>query len=185
MGILLVATLAIGVGATFRDYRAQRSTHIAVVADDVELIDLSPGQPYAYIDDSGKLQIDFSVSNINYPWDGYVGLGLSPQSRYNFDHVFYVSNDLWENVTIVVRVTSPNPNIMSFYNEEGLMYEVGTANRPYNSDTASGDVCFYVDPGDEVGVGLELAPDTLGTHFSDITIEAYPAGEQPFVCGVV
>jgi hypothetical protein len=184
LGLLLVATLLIGTSATFRDYRAQRSTHIAVVADDVELVDLRPGQPYAYINEIGKLTIDFSVTNPNYPWEGE-GQGLSPQSRYNFDHVFYVSNHLWENVTIVVEVISPEPGLLSFYNPDGLMYGVGTTSRPYNSDTAIGDVCFYLLPGEELGVGLELAPDVLGDHYNNITIKAWPAGEEPIDCGGV
>ncbi|AIF70247.1 hypothetical protein PAP_09345 [Palaeococcus pacificus DY20341] len=197
LGILVAFAFALGTSATFRDYRAQRSSHIAVVADDVELIDLHPGQPYAYINYRGKLVIDFSMNNPNWPgwedpdwWDNETpirGLGLSPQSRYNFDHVFYVSNDLWENVTIVVEVISSDPGTFSFYDPTKNMYVTGTNTKPYNSDTAAGDVCFVLAPGEELGVGMELATGGfgLGDFYGNVTIKAWPLGDQPFVCGGV
>lgn len=182
LGLLVAFVFAMGTSATFRDYRAQRSTHIAVVSDDVELVDLHPGQPYAYIDERGKLVIDFSMDNPNWPeaWTDDqrpIGSGLSPQSRYNFDHVFYVSNHLWENMNITVRITSPAPSLISFYNEDSRMWEHNTNNIPYNSDTAAGDVCFTLAPGEELGVGLELAPGQLGDFYGNITIQAWPEGE--------
>ncbi|WP_240921974.1 DUF1102 domain-containing protein [Thermococcus sp. ES12] len=193
---MIAAAFALGTSATFRDYRSQRSTHIAVVADDAELIDLTPVQPYTYLNDGGQLVIDFSMNNPKWPgWENeswwmedmpYRGLGLSPQSRYNFDHVFNVSNHLWEQETIVVRIVSSDPGIVSFYDDTGNMYYTNGFGQPYNSDTASGDVCFYLDPGEALGIGMELAaPNTLGEYDVNITIKAWPADEAPFVCGGV
>ncbi len=198
---MIAAAFALGTSATFRDYRAQRSTHIAVVPDDSELIDLTPVQPYAYLNDGGQLVIDFSKDNPpNWPgndngsdWaeyqgelDGYTGrgIGLSPQSRYNFDEVFNVSNHLWENETIVVRITSSDPGMVSFYSPDELMYNTNGGGVPYNSDTAVGDVCFYLEPGQALGVGMELAAsNTLGGYDVDINIQAWPADDAPFTCG--
>ena len=39
-----------GCKCTFSDYNASRSVHWKIVADDDELIDLEPVQPYAYLD---------------------------------------------------------------------------------------------------------------------------------------
>jgi len=80
--------LAFGIGADFSDYTAQRSVHIAIVADDQEFIDLKPMQPYAYINEAGMLVIDFSENNPNYAGGGK---GISPNSEYNFDKVFGVA----------------------------------------------------------------------------------------------
>ncbi len=205
LGLMIAAAFALGTSATFRDYRAQRSTHIAVVSDEDELIDLTPVQPYAYINDGGQLVIDFSYWNPNWPgWENdswwmevggidgpiyvpYKGLGLSPQSRYNFDEVFNVSNHLWEQETIVVRVVSSDPSTVSFYEPNGNMYATNGGGQPYNSDTAVGDVCFYLDPGEALGVGMELNVngnpwETLNVT---VTIEAWPADEAPIVCGGV
>lgn len=187
LGILVAFAFALGTSATFRDYRAQRSVHVNVVADDVELIDLHPGQPYAYLNDRGLLVIDFSQYNPNWPgwenenWTG--GLGISPQSRYNFDHVFYVSNHLWEQSPIVVEVISSDPNTFSFYDPTGSMLETGGNSIPYNSDTAVGDVCFTLQPGEELGVGMEIAGGALGDFYGNVTIKAWPSGEEPIQCG--
>jgi len=187
LGLLVAFAMALGTSATFRDYRAQRSVHVSVVADDVELIDLHPGQPYAYINERGMLVIDFSMDNPNWPgwedenWTG--GLGISPQSRYNFDHVFYVSNHLWEQVPIVVEVVSSDPGTFSFYDPTYNMWVTGGRNKPYNSDTAAGDVCFILDPGEELGIGMEIAGGQLGDFYGNVTIMAWPLGEEPFTCG--
>jgi len=193
LGLLMAFAMALGTTATFRDYRAQRSVHVSVVADDVELIDLHPGQPYAYINDRGKLVIDFSVDNPN--WPGYIdspyyipnwtgGLGISPQSRYNFDHVFYVSNHLWEQMPIVVQVISSDPGTFSFYDPTYNMWITDDYGQPYNSDTAAGDVCFILQPGEELGVGMEIAGGQLGDFYGNVTIKAWPLGEEPIMCGV-
>ncbi len=206
LGLMIAAAFALGTSATFRDYEAQRSVHISVVSDDNELIDLTPVQPYAYLNDGGQLVIDFSADNPNWPgweneswwvWDEEQnmsipakGLGISPKSRYNFDHVFNVSNHLWENEYIVVRVTSSNNNI-KFYNPtkdgDGMwrMYKTDGNGAAYSSDSAKVDVCFYLAPGEALGIGMELAgPDDVndGDLYGVITIEAYPIGEAPFEC---
>jgi len=194
LGLMVAAAFALGTSATFRDYRVQRSSHIAVVSDDAELIDLTPVQPYAYINQGGQLVIDFSENNPNWPghsdktwWDNGTpskGIGLSPQSRYNFDHVFNVSNHLWENKVIIVEVISSDPGRVSFYDNTEHMWEVGTGTKPHNSDTAAGAVCFYLEPGQALGVGMELAAgNTLGNYNVTITVKAWPADKAPITCG--
>ncbi|KUK16827.1 MAG: hypothetical protein PWP49_1787 [Thermococcaceae archaeon] len=189
LGLLVAFAMALGTSATFRDYRAQRSVHVDVVADDVELIDLHPGQPYAYLNERGMLVIDFSADNPNWPgytdpnWTG--GLGISPQSRYNFDHVFYVSNHLWEQFPIVVRIVSSHPGRFSFYDPTENMWVTDGYAQPYNSDTAAGDVCFILQPGEELGVGMEVSgfgEVGLGDFHGNVTIMAWPLGEEPFEC---
>ncbi|NJE09195.1 DUF1102 domain-containing protein [Thermococcus sp. M39] len=95
LALLLVGMmLAVGAGANFRYYEADRDIIVAIVADDNELIDLTPVQPYARLS-NGKLYIDISEYNPNKPEWG--GLGLSPNTTYVFEEMFNVSNDLWEN----------------------------------------------------------------------------------------
>ncbi len=194
LGLMVAAAFALGTSATFRDYRVQRSSHIAVVTDDAELIDLTPVQPYAYINDGGQLVVDFSENNPNWPghedssWydeeGNPLGSGLSPQSRYNFDHIFNVSNHLWDNKDIIVRVTSSDSGRVSFYDPGKNMRETGTNVKPYNSDTAVGDVCFVLAPGEALGIGMELAAgNTLGNYDVTITVQAWPADNAPISCG--
>lgn len=95
-GILLLIVglaLAVGAAANFRYYEADRSITVNITSDDSELIDLDPVQPYAYLN-NGKLTIEISPSNDNYP--GY-GRGMSHNTTYVFEEMFNVSNDLWEN----------------------------------------------------------------------------------------
>lgn len=95
-GILLLVvglTLTIGAGANFRYYEAERGITVDIVADDDELIDLTPIQPYAYLN-NGKLTVEISPNNPNYP--GY-GQGMSTNTTYVFEEMFNVSNELWEN----------------------------------------------------------------------------------------
>lgn len=95
LALLLVGMmLAVGAGANFRYYEADRDITVAIVADDNEFIDLTPLQPYAYLD-NGKLTIEISSNNPQYPSGR--GLGLSPNTTYVFEEMFEVSNDLWEN----------------------------------------------------------------------------------------
>ncbi len=178
LGALVALSLLIGVGATFSDYNASRSVHWKITTDDAELIDLTPIQPYAYISENGELVLDFSPSNPNYP--GY-GDGISPSSEYNFDEVFKVSNDLWENVTIVVRITSSSANV-EFYSRDGGVYSVDDGTLATSSDSARKDVCFVLTPGSEKKIGVDLSAD--GDSPGDIwnvkmTIKAYRLGTQP------
>lgn len=103
LGLMIAAAFALGTSATFGDFEATRSAHIAVVADDEELIDLTPVQPYAYITNGGQLVIDLSSHNGN--WNSNPGEGVSPNSTYVFEEVFGISNDLWEGTSICTRIT--------------------------------------------------------------------------------
>ena len=178
-GLIVAFGLVLGAGANFRDYNADRSVHWDIVSDDNELIDLSPIQPYAYINDGGVLVVDISPNNPNYP--GY-GQGLSPNSEYNFDEVFEVSNDLWEeNMSIVVRITNANTAIQ-FYGADYDIHDASTGATVYASDMAKNDVCFVVHNGDAVKVGMDF---TVGnnaintTESSTIHIQAWRLGTEP------
>ena len=180
LGILVAFAFALGTSASFKDFEVSRSTHIAVVSDDVELIDLHPGQPYAYIDNvTGKLVIDISQDNPKYPWQDGMGSGISVGSHYNFDHIFYVSNDLWENKNITVRVVSSDDNV-AFYHSGGEIKGTFSGEIPTESDEAITDVCFVLEPGEELGLGMEFTGGALGMHNSTITVYAWP--EEDFNC---
>ncbi len=152
IGVLLLAAavlMTLGIGADFREYNADRSAHVAVVADDQEFIDLTPNQPYAYIGEDGKLYIDFSENNLNYQNEsmnpGWWGKGVSPSSEYAFDCVFNVSNDLWDEVPICVNV-SVNGGGMSIYITD--------------PDDEQSSVEFVLQPGDEKCVGILVSTDS-------------------------
>jgi len=86
--VLIGMMLAVGVGATFRYYEAERTITVAIVPDDDEFIDLTPVQEYAKLV-GGKLVIRVGKSD---PW-----AGMSPNTTYVFEEMFNVSNELWEN----------------------------------------------------------------------------------------
>ena len=105
LAILLIGMmLAVGATASFRYYEAERDITVAIVTDENEFIDLTPAQPYAYLND-GKLTIEISTNNDSYPeeFEGAgpegkdIGTGLSPDTIYVFEHMFNISNELWEN----------------------------------------------------------------------------------------
>lgn len=179
LGAMVALSLIIGASATFSDYNASRSVHWNITTDDTELIDLSPIQPYAYIDtNTGELVLDFSPNNPNYP--GY-GDGISPSSEYNFDEVFNVSNHLWEDVTIVVRITSSETHV-EFYSKDGGVYDVVKGTPATASDSARNDVCFVLQPGQSKKIGVDLS--TNGDSPGDVwnvkmTIKAYRLGTEP------
>ncbi len=179
LGAIVALSLLMGASATFSDYNADRSIHWKIVTDDTELIDLSPVQPYAYIDpDTGELVLDFSANNPNYP--GY-GDGISPASEYNFDEVFNVSNELWEKMWIVVRVTSSDTSV-EFYSADGGVYSVDDGSVAWNSDTARDDICFILGPGEEKSIGVDLSAngDSPGDVWSvTMTVKAYRMGTEP------
>lgn len=155
---------ALGIGADFASYDADRSVHIAVVADDQELIDLEPNQPYAYIDENdGKLYIDISTNNPNYPVGG--GIGISPDAKYSFDCMFNVSNHLWEDVTINVTITSDNDLVKLYLTQP---------------DVADSSINFLILPGEEVCVGMSFDGDGKGpgdTIEGQLTIHAEPVSQ--------
>ena len=178
VGVLATLAIILGVGATFSDYDASRSVHWNITTDDAELIDLEPVQPYAYIASNGELVVDFSPNNPNYP--GY-GDGISPASEYNFNEVFNVSNDLWENVTVVVRITS-SENHVEFYGHQGGVYSVDNGTPATASDSARSDVCFTLHPGEKKSIGIDLSAN--GDYPGDVwnvkmTVKAYRLGTEP------
>jgi len=191
LGLLVAFAMALGTSATFRDFTVDRSTHINVVADDNELIDLRPGQPYAYINDDGKLVIEISKNNPNWPGNPSAGenynetwaikeygMGISPGSKYNFDHIFYVSNHLWEDVDITVRITGTADEI-EFFHPDGEIYNVPSGATPTESDAAFYDVCFVLEPGTELGISMEFTGGGIGWQNSTITIKAWPYSDAP------
>jgi hypothetical protein len=185
--LLAAAVLTVlGIGADFSDYKALRSIHVAVVADDQEFIDLTPIQPYAYISEAGILVIDFSDNNPNYPGDG--GTGISPASEYNFDSVFGVSNHIWSNDSeygyIIVNITSSNPSVELYCKEDptnigdNLCYAYNLfGNVAYNSDSAAQTIEFCIAPGATKEIGMDLTgPTSISTQWMNgtLTIKAVP-----------
>jgi|Deesub1362A_J573_1020465.scaffolds.fasta_scaffold00018_199 hypothetical protein len=173
--LIAIGTIAfIGTGADFASYDAQRNFTVAVVADDQEFIDLTPGQYYAYITSDGVMTIDLSTNNPNYQNEslnpGWWGLGVSPDTHYNFDNVFYVSNGLWDNVSIDVQIVVSGTHIALYTPDEWYGH--------VNSSTSSTEIYFTVDPGEQVGVGLDInttgmsAPDSVS---GSLTINAWPS----------
>ncbi|AFK22209.1 DUF1102 domain-containing protein [Pyrococcus sp. ST04] len=180
LGLLAVFGLVLGAGANFRDYNASRSVHWDIVSDDTELIDLVALQPYAYINTTtGKLVIDFSPSNPNYP--GY-GNGISPAAEYNFDEVFGVSNHLWEeDMDIVVEIKSTNSHV-ELYGADGDVYSAYDGTLASASDSARDWVCFVVSHGQTVKIGVDLSAngDSPGDFWTgSLEIKAYRLGTEP------
>jgi len=153
--LLLVAglVLAISAGANFRYYEADRTVTVAVVADDNEFIDLTPIQPYAYLN-NGKLTIEISQNNANYNQSLGYGTGLSPNTTYVFEEMFNVSNELWENnataYPICVTVSSNSNHLLLFTGE----YD--------ENATYSTQVQFTVEHGSPVSVGMIFDSYGLG-----------------------
>jgi len=153
---MLIAGIVIAVtasSASFAYFEADREVHIAIVPDDVELIDLVPLQPYAYINDNGMLVIDLSAANGNY-WalvqqNITVGQGVSPDSIYVFEHVFGVSNHLWENVTICMHIDYSGSGAISFF--EG----------PYTGQPGTDELDVTIYPGETVEIGMIIDSDGL------------------------
>ena len=150
----LIAISMLGLGADFRSYDAQRTFTVAVVADDQELIDLTPIQPYAYINEDGKIYFDFTTYNPNYPGDGK---GVSPNTTYAFDRVFKVSNDLWprdsgyENgICVEVSVSGNAAAILKLYSPD----DVNGHTTPSNAATA---ISMPIDGGEYAEVGFVIA----------------------------
>ncbi|WP_456328463.1 DUF1102 domain-containing protein [Archaeoglobus sp.] len=171
-GILLLIvglSLAVGAGANFRYYKADRTITINITSDDNELIDLDPIQPYAYLN-NGKLTIEISPNNPNYP--GY-GDGMSHNTTYVFEEMFNVSNDLWENENqnfpICVQISVPqNSGVEVFagnYNNDGT----ATIANPGTQ------IQFTVEHGHPVSVGFvfDNTCEELGAHSVNMDIQAW------------
>jgi len=197
IGILLLSAavlVVLGIGADFSDYTAQRSVHIAIVADDQEFINLEPMQPYAYINSDGLLVIDFSENNPNYVGGGK---GISPKSEYNFDRVFGVSNDLWSNDSeygnIIVTISSDNPSV-ELYCKDNPANPTGNicySNQiggmvAYNSDTAAGSIVFCLTPGEVKEIGMDLTgPTSVATPWLNGTLSIHAEPDYNNICGGV
>ncbi len=197
IGILLLSAavlVVLGIGADFSDYTAQRSVHIAIVADDQEFINLEPMQPYAYINSDGLLVIDFSENNPNYVGGGK---GISPKSEYNFDRVFGVSNDLWSNDSeygnIIVTISSDNPSV-ELYCKDNPANPTGNicySNQiggmvAYNSDTAAGSIVFCLAPGEVKEIGMDLTgPTSVATPWLNGTLSIHAEPDYNNICGGV
>ncbi|WP_048151072.1 DUF1102 domain-containing protein [Palaeococcus ferrophilus] len=171
MGLALLMVgmvLAVGAGANFRYYEADRDITVAIVADDSEFIDLTPLQPYAYLS-NGKLTIKIDDTNPNYNQSRGWGIGLSPNTTYVFEEMFEVSNDLWENnetdYPICVSILAP-PQAELFVGE-------------WNGTTAS-TLQFTVYHGDPVKIGMvfDSTGMDMGMHNFQMSIHA-EAGECP------
>ncbi len=174
----LIAISLLGLGADFRSYDAQRTFTVAVVADDQEFIDLTPIQPYAYINEDGKIYFDFSKFNPNYPGGGK---GVSPNTTYAFDKVFKVSNDLWPNdsgyengICIQVSVSGNAESILKLYSPD----DVGGHTTPSNAATI---INMFVQGGNYAEVGFVITTNgyTAGnTVDGQITVVAHSGGCQ-------
>lgn len=153
---MLIAGIVIAVtasSATFAYFEADREVHIAIVPDDVELIDLVPLQPYAYINDNGMLVIDLSTANPHY-WELVsenitVGQGVSPDSIYVFEHVFGVSNHLWEEVPICMHIEYSGDGAISFFVGE------------YTGQEGVDELDITILPGETVEIGMIIDSEGL------------------------
>ena len=156
--------LAVGAGANFRYYSADRQASFDVVSDDNELIDLTALQPYVTYD-AGKLYVDISANNPNYP-EG-AGQGMSPNTTYVFEEMFEVSNELWENdnesYPICVTITTQHDNVLIFAGD-------------YGNETAgpAHNIQFTVEHGNPVKVGMIFnnTNATLGLDQFQMSISA-------------
>lgn len=152
VGLVVAVTAS---SANFAYFETSRDVNINVVPDDNELIDLEALQPYAVIQDNGELIIELTKNNINWPghesnpnynetWaiEEY-GMGVSPDSIYVFEEVFAVSNHLWEDVSICVKIT--------YSGDGGILFFTGDY-----EGTAQTALTFTVPHGEYVEVGMVL-----------------------------
>ncbi|AEA47429.1 DUF1102 domain-containing protein [Archaeoglobus veneficus] len=162
-----VLLLAVSVGADFKYYKAERNVTISIVNDEQELISLKPVQPYAYISDNGELIIDFSTENVNYK-SGY-GMGISPDSKYVFDCVFAVSNDLWENQTVVVDLDA------SMEGQSVILLYSPSSEDNQGPSMAGYNLTAIIESGEEacIGIILDTSEKSLGEYAAEITIHGY------------
>ena len=161
--------LAVGAGANFRYYSADRQASFDVVTDDNELIDLTALQPYVTYD-AGELYVDISNNNPHYP-EG-AGQGMSPNTTYVFEEMFEVSNELWENdnesypICVTIKTGDENP-VLLFAGEYGNE-TVGPAHT----------ITFTVTHGNPIPIGMifDNTNATTGLDQFQMSIEAV-AGE--------
>ncbi len=156
--------LAVGAGANFRYYSADRSASFTVVSDDNELIDLTALQPYVTYN-NGNIYVDISDNNPHHPdWGGD---GMSPNTTYVFEELFQVSNELWENnqtnYPICVNIKSNQDNVLLFAGD----YSSPVAGPAHNIE-------FTVEHGDPIPVGMifDNTNSTLGLDQFQMSFEA-------------
>ncbi|WP_297068656.1 DUF1102 domain-containing protein [Thermococcus sp.] len=169
LAILMVGMLlAVGAGANFRYYSADRSASFQVVSDDNELIDLTAVQPYVTYD-AGKLYVDISQYNLNYPEWG--GTGMSPNTTYVFEEMFEVSNELWENnqtdYPICVKIKTEHENVLLF---------AGTYDNMTSGPASNLEFTVYHGTPVPVGMIFDNTNATLGSYQFQMSFEAH-AGE--------
>ncbi len=167
LGVLLLLAgivLAMGAGATFRYYEADRTVTVNITSDDSELIDLDPIQPYAYLN-NGKLTIEISPNNPNYP--GY-GDGMSHNTTYVFEEMFNVSNDLWENN----ETDFPICVHIAIQNSGGLKIFAGDYDSPTAGPDTSIQFTVYHDSPVPIGFVFDNTCESLGGHQATMSISA-------------
>jgi hypothetical protein len=109
--LIILSFSVVAVYGDFSPYTTEGNVTVAIVSDDQELLRVIPNQPYAYIGSDGKIRIELSSENPNYPGSGN---GLSPGSEHAFDCVFYVENTLWENQSVYFTVNSSSSSILVY-----------------------------------------------------------------------
>ncbi|ACS32996.1 DUF1102 domain-containing protein [Thermococcus gammatolerans] len=169
--LMIGMVLAVGAGANFRYYSADRHASFDIVSDDNELIDLTAMQPYVKYS-NGKLYVDISDGNSNRPSGG--GAGLSPNTTYVFEEMFKVSNELWENnetdFPICVKVNT---------NHEQVKVFAGNYTSPIAGPASN--IQFTVYHGNPVKVGMifDTTNSTLGQEDFTMTITAHRGTCEP------
>jgi len=119
---------------------------------------------------NGKLTVEISTSNQNHSG----GDGLSPNTTYVFEHMFNVSNELWENkdgdFPICVSVSVPQNNGIEIFN--------GTWD-----GTSSTQLQFtvYHDTPVSVGMVFDTSNMELGKKTVQMSINAWAGECQPVV----
>jgi len=165
LALLMVGMLlAVGAGANFRYYSADRQASFDIVSDDNELIDLTALQPYVTYD-AGKLYVDISQYNPNHPSWG--GNGMSPNTTYVFEEMFEVSNELWENnqtdYPICVTIKTQHAGVALF---------AGDFNSPIAGPDNNIQFTVYHDNPVPVGMIFDNTNSTLGSYQFQMSVEA-------------
>jgi hypothetical protein len=138
-------------------HKTDRGVIIAVITDDQSLLQIIPNSPYAYIGGDGKMRIEITAENPNFPSKGY---GIGTSSEYAFDCVFYVKNALWENRDISFTINSTSPNVLVYSPNSETHKTPDNAARYLKFPVGWGEkICvgmvFRMGDGEEVGVTLD------------------------------
>ncbi|WP_457752570.1 DUF1102 domain-containing protein [Thermococcus sp.] len=172
--LLVGMMLAVGAGANFRYYEAERDITVAIVADDNEFIDLTPLQPYVYLN-NGKLTVEISADHPDYP-EGR-GTGLSPNTTYVFEEMFEVSNDLWENYVVDGNITLTDAYPICVSISVPLNSDITLFTGEYNG-TSSTQIQFTVYHGQPVKIGMVFDNTGLDLDYHQVQMDiSAEAGE--------